>query len=73
MTPTPLHDLRAHIERVQALPDPAERGRALAVIETELRDLLGSVQTFQGDTRLQLEGADSGSSNDQSPEDPEPA
>lgn len=72
MTPTPLHDLRAHIERVQALADPAERERALAVIERELRDLLGSVQTFRGDTRLQLEGAGSGSNGDP-PEGSDPA
>lgn len=56
MAPTPLEELRRHVERVQAtIEDPAERERALALVERELTDLLGTVRTYRNDTALQQE------------------
>jgi len=59
MAPQVLKDLRAHVERTQAtLTDPAERDRALSVLERDLTDTLGVIRTYRNDTRLQLEGRD---------------
>jgi hypothetical protein len=55
VTPTPLLQLREHVERTQAVPDPAERDRALAVVEQELNTMLGMVRTYRNDTKLQLD------------------
>lgn len=59
MAPKPLEDLRRHIESTQSqYDDPAERDRALGVIETELNGMLGQVRTYRNDTQLQREGED---------------
>lgn len=56
MTPTPVKDLRDYVERVQSsYPDPAERDRALAKVEQDVSDILGTVGTYRNDTRLQME------------------
>jgi hypothetical protein len=57
MTPQPLQDVRRHIESANALRDPAERDRALAVVDRSLQDLLGLVGTYRADTRLQMEAS----------------
>lgn len=58
MTPKPLTDLRRHIEQTQAeYEDPAERDRALGVIEGELTDLLGITRTYRNDAQRQTQGA----------------
>ena len=69
MTPRPLEDLRRHVERTQAgIEDPAERDRALAVVERDMRDLLGLVTTYRNDARLQTEGAEPEHSSDGPPD-----
>lgn len=61
MDPDPTAALRKQIERVKAEhEDPAERDQALAVIETDLNDLLGRVRTYRSDARLQQEGTADG-------------
>ena len=62
MAPTPLAEVRRHVERVQStFTDPAEKDRALSVVERELNDLIGVVRTYRNDARLQ--GGDAGSPN----------
>jgi hypothetical protein len=58
MAPKPLEDLRRYVEQTQSqLEDPAERERALGVIERELNDTLGRVRTYRNEAQLQR-GAD---------------
>lgn len=64
MAPQPIQDLRDYVEQVQAtLTDPAERDRALAVVERELEDTLGVVSGYRNDAKLEQEGS-AGSSDD---------
>lgn len=80
MAPTPLKELKAHVERTQAsVSDPAERIRALAVVKQGLEDLLGTVATYIRDAQLEQEGnaasdsnAEGGGSPDASAEATEP-
>jgi hypothetical protein len=52
----PTAELRQKIERAKSdYPDPAERDRALAALETDLNDLLGLIRTYRSDARLQQE------------------
>ena len=37
------------------IADPAERDRAMAVIERDLKTMLTAVVTYRGDAQLQLE------------------
>jgi hypothetical protein len=63
MTPTPVKDLRKHVERVQAsITDPAERLRALEVVKRDVQDILGVVVTYENDARLQAGESNDGSS-----------
>lgn len=51
--------LREYVESVQArYTDPSERERALEQVDTELRDLLGTVEGYRGDARMQQEAAE---------------
>lgn len=60
MAPPEIAALLAYIERTQSqITDPAERERALAVVEQELTDALGRVQTYRNDNRLAM-GEDPG-------------
>jgi hypothetical protein len=66
MTPPQLSNLRNYVERVQSsIDDPAERERALAIVERELTDMLGAVQTYRADNRLRLGEVGAGGSNGQ--------
>lgn len=69
----PVASLLLQIEQAKADPDPAMRDEALQAVEgqvnaelgekpddQELTDLLGTVRTYRGDARVQLEGATSG-------------
>lgn len=62
------------IEQAKAEPDPERRDEALQFVEgqvagkleekpddQELTDLLGTIRTYRGDARVQLEGARNGS------------
>ena len=64
--PTPLQAVRLFVEQQNTLPDPAERDRALRIIEDELDDLLSVVASYRGDTQIQMGG------DGQEPEQPEP-
>lgn len=58
MGPAALSELRSYVEQQQAtLSDPAERDRALGVVEKELTDLLGLVRTYRNDSQLAAQGA----------------
>lgn len=64
--PKPLEDLRRHVEQTQAqYEDPAERDRALGVIERELTDTLGIVRTYRNEAQMQR-GADTERDSDES-------
>ena len=57
MAPPELQALDRYIERVQStMTDPAERDRALAVVERDLTDALGKVQTYRNDSQLAMGG-----------------
>lgn len=63
MAPTPIKDLREHVDRVQSMyPDPAERLRALEVLKRDLTDILGMIGTYENDARLQV-GGDGGNAS----------
>lgn len=47
--------LRDRIEQMTTIADPAERDRAMAVIERDLKTMLTAVVTYRGDAQLQLE------------------
>ena len=56
----PTAELRRRVERAKSdYPDPAERDRALASLEENVTDLLGTIRTYRGDARLQQEGGGS--------------
>ena len=52
----PLQAARDFIEMQTSLPDPAERDRALADIQSELRLMLSAVGTYRGDAQRQVAG-----------------
>lgn len=63
MAPEPVTNLRRYVEQVQSsITDPAERTRALNVVQRELEDTLGVVASYINDAQLEQEGS-AGSSN----------
>jgi hypothetical protein len=60
-----LTDLRELVEQMTTIPDPAERDRALAVIEDQLKVIQNAIGTYRGDAQVQLGGRGDG---DQPPE-----
>jgi len=63
--PKLLDDLNNYVEETQTLyTDPAERDRALGVLETGLTTVLGKVRTYRNNAQLQTEGDGSGSDDD---------
>lgn len=47
------------IEKQTTLADPAERDRALADIESGLKQLLSNIGTYRSDAQIQIRGRES--------------
>lgn len=54
--------LSDRIEQLTTIADPAERDRAMAVIERDLKTMLTAVATYRGDAQVQLQARGGGQS-----------